>query len=128
MLPIVNRGGKLIWSVGEKTLLFLAHFDAKQFRYRFQQPHSCHPSPILCSVAFRSSFIRSLLLGLVPYGRCDPDGMFTLFYKQVAGDLASKLAVIYKHLVKGEGSFLAFWRLRCCPCAKGVFFLGCLRI
>ena len=40
----------------EKVSMFLAHFDAKQYRDSFQQPHSCDPSSVLCSVAFRSSF------------------------------------------------------------------------
>ena len=36
--------------------------------------------------------------------------MFPLFYKQVARELVPKLAVIFKHLLKG-GSFSACWRL-----------------
>ena len=51
-----------------------------------QQPHSCDPSPVLCSVAFRSSYILSLLLDLDPYGN-DPNGMLPLFYKQVTREL-----------------------------------------
>ena len=35
--------------------------------------------------------------------------MFPLFYKQVARELAPKLAVIFRHLIKG-GSFPACWR------------------
>ena len=46
--------------------------------------------PALCSVAFRSSFIRSLLLD--PSSVNDPEGMFQLFYKQVTRELAPKLA------------------------------------
>ena len=64
------------------------HLDAKKCRDHFQQPHSCNPSPVQCSVAFRSSFVRSLLLNVDPYGRNDPDGMFPLFYKHVARELA----------------------------------------
>ena len=77
---------------------------------RFQQPQACGPSPVLCSVAFRSSFICSLLLALDSYGGNDPDDMFPIFYKRVAPKLASKLAVIFRHLVR-VGSFLACWRL-----------------
>ena len=36
----------------------------------FHQPHSCDSSPVLCSVAFRSGFICSLVLDL------DPDRRF----------------------------------------------------
>ena len=53
-----------------------------------------------CSVAFRSNFIRSLLLKLDSCGGNDLDGMFSLLYKQVARKLVPKLAVIFRHLVK----------------------------
>ena len=48
-------------------------------RDSFQQLHSYDPSPVLCSVDFRSSVIRSLLLDLDPYYGNDPGGMFSLF-------------------------------------------------
>ena len=51
-----------------------------------------------------------LLLDLDSYGRRDPDVMFPLFYKQVDRELAPKLAVIFRHLVKG-GSFPICCRL-----------------
>ena len=60
------------------------HFDAKHCRDSLQQSHSCDSSPVLCSVAFRSSLIRSLLLDLDPYGENDPDGILSFFYKQLA--------------------------------------------
>ena len=50
-----------------------------------------------------------MLLNLDLYGRHDPDGMFLLFCKQVVRELAPKLAVTFKHLVKG-GSFQASWK------------------
>ena len=59
--PLVHRGGKLVWSADVKASLFSAHFDANQCRY-FQQPYSCDPSPVLYTVAFRSNFVRSLLV------------------------------------------------------------------
>ena len=37
--PLVNRGGKLIWSADEKASLFSAYFDAKQCSGIFQQPY-----------------------------------------------------------------------------------------
>ena len=80
--------------------MFSAHFNAKHFRDSFQQPHPCDPSPVLCSVAFRSSFIRRLLLDLYLYGGNDSDGRFPLFYRQVARELAPKLAEIFRHLVR----------------------------
>ena len=75
------------------------HFDAEQARDSFQQPHSCDPSPILGSIAFRSSFIRNLLLNLDPYGGNYPDGMCPLLYNQVGQELAPELAVILRHLI-----------------------------
>ena len=60
-------------SADEKASLFSAHFDAKQCRDCFQQSYSCDSSPGLCSVAFQSSIIRSLLLDLDPYAGIDPD-------------------------------------------------------
>ena len=83
---LVDSGGNLVWSADEKTLLFSAHFDAK-CRDCFQQPHACDPSPLLCSAAFRSSFVHSLLLDLDPYGDNNPDRKQPLFNKQAAWSL-----------------------------------------
>ena len=55
----------------------------------------------MCSVAFRPNFTRSLLLDTEPYFGNAADGMFSLIYKQVARALSLKLAVIFRHLVKG---------------------------
>ena len=83
------------------------HFDAKQGIDSFQQSHFCDPSLLLFSVAFRSCLISSLLLD--PYGENDHGGTFLLLYKPVTRELAPKLAVIFKHLVKGD-SLSACWR------------------
>ena len=64
--------------ISEKASLFSVHFNSKQRRNSFQQPHSCHPCPVLRSVAFQSSFVRILLLGLDPCGMYNPDGLFSL--------------------------------------------------
>ena len=87
-----------------------AQFDANPCRECFEQPHSCDPSPVLCSVAFRSSVVPKLLLDLVPYDENDRDGILPHFYKQVAKELAPKFAVNFRHLVK-RSSYLACWRL-----------------
>ena len=89
--PLIERrqAGPGHW-IRRSPCFWLAHFDAKQCRDSFQQPHFCNTSLVLCSVAFRSSSIFSLLLGLNPYSGNDPDGRFPLFYKQVTQDLASK--------------------------------------
>ena len=126
-LPLlVDRRGKLVWPADERASSFSANFDAKLCQDRFQQPHFCDPPPVLCSVAFRSSFIHSLLLDLDPYSGNNPDGMFLLFYKQVTRELAPKEAVILRHLFKGGGRFSGMLEVsRCYPCAKGISFLGC---
>ena len=77
---------------------------AKQCRDSLQQPRSCNLCSVLCSVSFRSSFVRSLLLDLDPYGGNDSNGMLSLFNKQVAREPVSKLTVIFRYLVRG-GSF-----------------------
>ena len=77
--PLADRGDKLVWSADEKASLFSAHFDAKHCRDSFQQPHSCDHFSALCSVVFRFSFTRSLLLHFDPYGGNNLDGMFPLF-------------------------------------------------
>ena len=51
--PLIDRGGKLVWSAVEMASLFSAHSDSKQRRDHFQQLHSFAPSPVLCSVTFR---------------------------------------------------------------------------
>ena len=97
--------------------MFSAHFDAKQCMDSFQQPHICDPSSVLCSVAFRSSFIRRLLLDPDSYGGNDPAVLLPLFYRQVALELALKLAVIFRYLVR-RGSFPTYCRLTDFPVAK----------
>ena len=85
-LPLlVDRGGKLLWSADEKASMISEHFDANQCTDRFQQPHSCDPSPVLCSVVFRSGFLCSLLLDLNPHGGNDLDGIFPLFTSRCFG-------------------------------------------
>ena len=79
--PVAERGGRLFCSADEKASLCSTNFDGKQCRDSFQQLHSSDPSPLLCSVSFRSSFVRSVLLNIDSYDGNGPDRMFTLFYK-----------------------------------------------
>ena len=104
--PLVNMRGRLVSSADEKASLFSVHYDAKHCRDSFQEPYSCHPCPVLCSVAFSSSFVRSLFLDLDPNGRNDLVTMFPLFYEWVARERVNKLTVIFRYLVRG-GSFPA---------------------
>ena len=54
-------------------------------------PLTCHPSPSLTTFAFRSSEVRRLLLDLDPYGGTDSLGLFPLFLKKTADDMAPVL-------------------------------------
>ena len=101
----VDKGGRLAWSADEKASLFSAHFDDKQCRDGFQQLHSCDPSPVLCSVAFWSSSIRSFFLDLNSNSGNDLDGMFPLFYKQVAQELAPSWLLFSGTWLRG----VVFW-------------------
>ena len=66
-------------SLPSSVSLFSAHLDAKQCTDSFQQPQACDPFPLMCFVAFRSSFICNLVLDLNSCGGNDPDGMFPFF-------------------------------------------------
>ena len=79
--PVGGGGGLVCESVGKADLLS-DHFDGKQSRESVDLPLTCHPSPSLTSIAFRSSEVRRLLLYLDPYGGSDPFGMFPLFLKR----------------------------------------------
>ena len=83
-IDLLDRGGRLVWSSGEKASLFLAPFNSKQYRISFKHSHFCDLCPVLRSVAFRTSLVHSLLLGLDLYGGNDPDGMFPLYYNRLA--------------------------------------------
>ena len=52
-------------SVGKADLL-LDNFDRKQSREAVDLPLTCHPSPSLTTLAFRSREVRCLLLDLDP--------------------------------------------------------------
>ena len=75
-------------SVGKADLLS-DHFDGKQSRESVDLQLTCHPSPRLTSIAFRTGEVRRLLLDLDPYRGSDRLGMFPLFLKRTADVLAS---------------------------------------
>ena len=88
---LVSVGGRLVCvSVGKADLLS-DHFDSKQSREAVDLPLTCHPSPSLATFAFKSSDVRRLLLGLDHYGGTDLVGMFPLFLKRTADDMAPVL-------------------------------------
>ena len=79
MPPLVNEGGGLVCESVGKADLLSDHFESKQSREAVDLPLTCHPSPSLTTVAFRSRDVRRLLLDMDPYGGTDPLGMFPLF-------------------------------------------------
>ena len=85
------------------------NFDSKQSREVVNLPLTCHRSPSLTTLAFRSSEVRRLSLDWDPYGGTDPLGMFPLFLKITADVMASSHSVVFRLLVR-LGSFPACWR------------------
>ena len=69
--PLVSEGGGLVCVSVDKADLLSDHFDSKQSREAVDLPLTCHPSPCLTTLAFRSSEVRYLLLDLDPYGGSD---------------------------------------------------------
>ena len=89
--PIVGGGGGLVCESVGKADLLSDHFNSKQSRESVDLPLTCHPSPSLTTFAFRSSEVRRLLLDLDPYDGTDALGMFPLFLKRIADDMAPVL-------------------------------------
>ena len=92
----------LVWSSYVMASLFSVHFDVKQCRDGFEQPHFCDLSPVLFSVTLWSSFVCSLLLDMGPYDKKASHGMCPSFHKQLAQELAPELAVIFRLMWEGE--------------------------
>ena len=70
--PLVGPGGGLVCESVGKTDLLSNHFDSKQSWEAVDLPLTCHPSPSLTTIAFRSSEVRHLLLDLYPHSGTDP--------------------------------------------------------
>ena len=110
ILPLlVSEGcGMVCESVGKADLLS-DHFDSKQSREAVDLPLTCHPSPSLTAISFRSREVSCLLIDFHPYGSTDLLGMFPLFHKRTADVMASRLSVMFRRLVR-LGSFPPCWR------------------
>ena len=109
MPPLVSEGGRLVFESVGKADLLSNHFDSEQFREAVALPLTCHPSPSLTALAFRSSKVRRLLTDLDPYGGTDPLGVLPLLLKRTADVMAQRFNVVFRRLV-GMGSFPACWR------------------
>ena len=109
MPPLVREGRRLVCESVGKSDLLSDHFDSTQSREAVDLPLTCHPSPSLTTIAFRSSEARRLLLDLDLYGGTDPLGMFPVFLKRTAAVMAPRLSVVFRRLVR-LGSFPACWK------------------
>ena len=85
-------------SVGKADLIS-DPFNGQDSRESVDLPLTCHPSPRLTSVAFRSSEVRRLLLDVDPFVGSDQLGMFPLFLKRTADVLAHRIRVVFRRLV-----------------------------
>ena len=79
--PLVGDGGGLVCESIGKADLLSDHFDSKQSRAAVDLQLTCHQSPSLTALAFRSREVRHLSLDMDPYGGTDPLGMFPIFLK-----------------------------------------------
>ena len=107
--PLIDSDGTLLCDSQAKADALSRFFDSKQCRQRVNIPLSCHPEPKLKSIAFRSREVLKILSELDAHGGTDPHGMFPLFLKEVRKELAPKLAIIFRLLIK-RGSFPRYWR------------------
>ena len=101
-------GGLVCESVGKADLLS-DHFNGTQSMESVDLPLTCHLSPGLTTIAFRSSEVKHLLLALDSYGGTDTSGMFPLFLKRTFDVLVPRLSVVFRRLVR-LGNFPACWR------------------
>ena len=107
--PLQKSDGSITYNPLEKANILANSFNSKQSLADIQLPQSCHPLPTFNSIAFRSSEIKSLLSDLDEYGGRDPNGLFPLFFKRLSSQLAPKLAVVFRILIRQE-SFSECWR------------------
>ena len=117
--PLLKSDGSVIYSPVEKANLLADSFNSKQNRDDIELPLTCHPMPCFTSFAFRSSEIQNLLSDLDEYGGTDPNGFFPLLFKKLSVQLAPKLGVIFRVLIRRE-TFSECWRFgNVSPFSKG---------
>ena len=117
--PLIRSDGSVTYQPLDKANILAENFSSKQSREEIQLPLTCHPQPSFNKIAFRSSEIKYLLCNLDEYGGTDPNGLFPLILKRLSSQLAPKLAVIFRILIR-QGSFSECWRLgNITPIPKG---------
>ena len=99
LLPLGSEGGGLVCESVGKVDMLSDHFDSKPSRQAVNLLLTCHRSPSLTTIAFRSSEVRHLLLDLDPYSGTHPLGMFPLFLKRPADVMTPRLRVVLWRLV-----------------------------
>ena len=109
MPPLVRSDGTAVYCPKEKAELLADVFNSKQCWDSLLLPQSCFPEPKLCSMAFRSREIKTLLLELDSHGGIDPNGILPIFLKKMADIIAPKISTIFRKLVR-LASFPSLWR------------------
>ena len=107
--PIQLDDGSLAFDPLVKAELLSSVFQGKQSNWSPDLPPTCHTSPKLCGMAFRSSEIKHYLDDLDSFGSIDPNNIFPLFLKKISKPLAPKFAKIIRTLL-ASGSFPQVWR------------------
>ena len=79
----------------EKASLLGSRFDSKQCREQFVTRLSCLPQSCCNSFTFRTPVLLRLHLDLDTYCSVDLLGVFPLFLKMVADNIAPKLRIIF---------------------------------
>ena len=107
--PIRKENGAVSFDPSVKAEVFSSVFQQKQSAQVLQLPATCFPQPKLSYFAFKSSEVKFYLNDLDSSGGSDPNGLFPLFLKKIANQLAPKLARIFR-LLLSSGSFPETWR------------------
>ena len=80
ILPLQGPGRGLVSNPVGKAEILSSWFDSKQSRVAVVLPSTCHPRPVFCKFAFRSSEVSRLLQDLDGSGSVDPSEFFALFF------------------------------------------------
>ena len=83
--PLVGGGSGLVCESVGKADLLSDHLDSRQSRECVDLPLTCHPSPCLITIAFRSSEVRRLLSDMDPYlwRHCHRSVCFFFFLREL---------------------------------------------
>ena len=107
--PIRTDDGSVTFDPSVMAEVFSSVFQRKQSSQELNLPPTCFPEPKLTHLAFKSKELKRYLEDLDSLGGSDPNDIFPLFLKKNSGQLAPKLAVVFRRLL-ALGSFPEAWR------------------